>query len=373
MEEIMMIPDADPLPLPAPVPLLKFLLLLTMTLHLVAMNFIVGGGVAALWAFLKAKGEGGDNLFFHTLSQRLVRMLPIGISFTVSLGVAPLLFVQVMYGQFFYTATILVAWAWLAVVGLLIVSYFCSYTVALKYEDIGSRGPFLIALSVVIFFLVGFIMSDHSLLALNPQKWGGEYGDIHYGLNLFFREMSLFPRYLHFMVGALAVGGMYIVVDGFYRHRKGDESYGTRAMQFGSMWLVIPTLSQFLFGPLFLFTLPSEVRGLFLGGSLLATGLLGTGIALGLVGAILLLMGSISPKPAPVALTGSVFIVLTVAIMVIVRQLVREAYLKPHFQLSALTVVPQWTVLLAFAIILVVGLAIIGYMIKENFASLAKE
>ena len=37
----------------------------------------------------------------------LVSLLPAGVSFTVTTGVAPLLFVQLLYGQMFYAATVL--------------------------------------------------------------------------------------------------------------------------------------------------------------------------------------------------------------------------------------------------------------------------
>ena len=39
------------------------------------------------------------------------------ISFAITFGIAPLLFIQVLFGRFFYTATVLVAWAWLGMLG----------------------------------------------------------------------------------------------------------------------------------------------------------------------------------------------------------------------------------------------------------------
>jgi len=48
------------------------------------------------------------------------------------LGVAPLLFLQVLYGRLFFTSSILMAGFWLAVVPLLIVAYYCAYVVAFR-------------------------------------------------------------------------------------------------------------------------------------------------------------------------------------------------------------------------------------------------
>jgi len=50
----------------------------------------------------------------------LAPMLPVFVSFTVTLGVAALLFVQVIYGNLLYTSSILIGAAWLGVVPLVI-------------------------------------------------------------------------------------------------------------------------------------------------------------------------------------------------------------------------------------------------------------
>ena len=46
---------------------------------------------------------------------------------SLTTGVAPLLFVQVLYGHFFYTANILLGWRWLAILGVLIVGFYAVY------------------------------------------------------------------------------------------------------------------------------------------------------------------------------------------------------------------------------------------------------
>src|SRR4030066_1191384 len=117
------IPVIDPMPLPAPFWLFKFLLVFTFILHIIAMNFMLGGGIIAFFARLFSKSENHQRLFEDTS-----RKIPSLLAATITLGVAPLLFVQVLYGQFFYTSSILMAWPWFLVIVLLTVGYYGFYT-----------------------------------------------------------------------------------------------------------------------------------------------------------------------------------------------------------------------------------------------------
>ena len=104
----LVIPNPDPVGLPAPAWLLQVLLLLTFVLHLLAMNFLVGGVVFMGLAFRRGK----KSPFFATLGDRLSKALPPTMAMTITLGIAPLLFLQVLYGQAYYTTSALIAWLW---------------------------------------------------------------------------------------------------------------------------------------------------------------------------------------------------------------------------------------------------------------------
>src|SRR5512146_548330 len=106
----MIIPTADPMPLPAPVWLLTALLLLTFFLHLLAMNCLVGGGLVALVSAVRGKS---DEMSRH-IGRKLANILPVIMAATITLGVAALLFVQVLYGQLFYSSSILIGAAWIS-------------------------------------------------------------------------------------------------------------------------------------------------------------------------------------------------------------------------------------------------------------------
>ena len=52
---------------------------------------------------------------------------------------APLLFVQVLYGRLFLTSSVLMAWWWLAVVPLVILAYSGAYLLAFRGKALGPR------------------------------------------------------------------------------------------------------------------------------------------------------------------------------------------------------------------------------------------
>src|SRR3989304_1515170 len=122
-------PQPDPLPLSAPVVLFQILLVGPFTLHILAMNLLLGGSVlTAVNAVLDRLRPDAQRAL---LLQRAGRPLTVSAAVTVSLGVAPLLFLQLLYGPFFFTSSILMAWPWLSVVVLVMAAYGGLYLAAL--------------------------------------------------------------------------------------------------------------------------------------------------------------------------------------------------------------------------------------------------
>ena len=78
--------------------------------------------------------------FSARLAGDLGRLLPTVFAFTITLGVAPLLFLQVMYGQFLlYASSILIGVPWLAIIGIVILAYYGVYFFSMKGEQAGRR------------------------------------------------------------------------------------------------------------------------------------------------------------------------------------------------------------------------------------------
>src|ERR1035438_845348 len=87
------------------------------------MNFMLGGAVLALVSKWRSKDRENGNRVFFDVAKKLPSLLPA----TITLGIAPLLFVQVLYGQFFYTSSIIIAWPWFLVLVFLTIAYYGFY------------------------------------------------------------------------------------------------------------------------------------------------------------------------------------------------------------------------------------------------------
>ena len=151
--------DTTPSPLPAPMWFIQFFKVLGFALHAVPMSLWYAGIVVAMILYARG-GEQGRRF-----SGRLMSQMPVIIAFGVNLGIVPLLFVQLAYFKVFYPATILMAWFWLAIVGMLIPAYYGVYVYAFGLGEGGKgltplkrgAGWFAAALFVVIGFLFGLL------------------------------------------------------------------------------------------------------------------------------------------------------------------------------------------------------------------------
>ncbi len=366
MQDRIPIPDIDPVSLPAPFWLLKFLLLLTFFLHIIPMNFALGGGfVAAITDFV---GRRKKSIHHLSLAKSLARMLPIVIAFTITLGVAPLLFVQVLYGQFFYTSSILIAWPWLSVIVLLILSYYGFYLYAFRWEQLEGKRLLVVLVSAILFATIGFIYTNNLVLMLTPQKWAAIYFQNPHGTHLNLSDPTVIPRFLHFFVASFALTGVLIAVYGIVKRRHDDE-LGRWIIRYGVLWFVIPTALQLGVGSWFFLSLPHDVRHLFVGGDGFATGIFLIALGSALLSLALMLVGYASNEPSSKVISGIVLISITIICMVVMRDIVRDAYLGRYFDPNKFSVEPQTVVILLFFLLLLLGLGIIGYMLRKVLAA----
>jgi hypothetical protein len=371
LEEVVMqtdvpIPDLDPVSLPAPIWLLKALLLLTFFLHVIPMNLSLGGGFVA--ALTEVFGRRGKGEYHFALARSLAKTLPIVIAFTITLGVAPLLFIQVLYGQFFYTSSVVLAWPWLSVIVLLILSYYGFYLYSFQWERLEGKRLVVVLASAVLFSTIGFIYTNNLVLTQTPVKWAAMYFQNPHGTHLNLSDPTVIPRFLHFFTASIAVAGILVAVIGLLKRRQ-DSSYSRWAVRYGLLWFIIATLVQLGVGTWFFLTLPEAVRAMFMGGDGFATLVFSVALTCAIGSLVFMLLGLMSTKPFWKALTGIVLIFLTVICMVLVRDIVRSASLQGYFDASRFSVAPQTGVIILFFFLLVAGLGVIGYMLKKVAAS----
>lgn len=348
-----LVPAMDPNPLPAPYWLFEVLLIVTFFLHVIAMNFMLGGAFVALAAkWFTKDAKQGSKIFFD-----VVKKLPSFLAATITLGIAPLLFVQVLYGQFFYSSSIVIAWPWLLVLVLIVFAYYGFYFVSFRAGREGGRLVLVHSLSAALVLLVGFIYTNNFTLLEHPERWGGKYFAAPSGWNLNLTEPTLFPRFLHFFVAALALGGLFLVYIAMANWKR-DPDYAQKVFFFGGKTFLYATMAQFLVGPIYLMTLPRDARMLFMGDSPLASALLMVGLLGGIL-AIVLMSGALRTQNLRVA--GTVVPAITALVilcMVVMRDLVRDAALKAWFEPAHFAVKTQWSVLILFLVLFIAGIAL---------------
>jgi hypothetical protein len=338
MDPAQLIPIVDPIPIPGP--WFDVLLIITFLAHILFMNVVVGGAVISLAGHVSGKGV--------PLSRSLSKRMPTILALTINMGVAPLLFLQTVYGQFDYTSSVLMAGYWLAVVGLLLAAYYGLYIYDFKFDGLGGLRTPLLVLTLGMMLWIGFMFSNNVTLMLRPEKWFDYFTTNGAGfLNL--DDPVLYPRYLHFMVGSLAVGGLFVAL---VAHFKAEPEH----LETGMVWFTRATLVNIAVGVWFLMALPKDIMLRFMGGHLPSTAVL----VLGLVGALALVWSGMKRNPV----LAAVLTVITVLFMVIARHLVRTAYLAPWFDSSQLPVTGEYSTLMLFLFFLAVGLPCVFWLVR---------
>ena len=353
------VPSPDMLPIPAPLWLFRFLLLFTFILHLVPMNLVFGGSLLALISRLKA----GSDERHARLAGRIAELMPIVVSLTVTLGVAPLLFAQVLYGHLFYSVTILMGRAWFAVIPILILAYYGVYILYFRKDRESGSRTIVAWVTTVLFLLIGFIYVNVMSLMLRPEAWRALYHADPGGGGMNWGDPTLVPRFLHMLFGAVAVAGVWIWLLGV-RGKSGDGEWSAWARRYGGKIFVHGSLANVAIGFVYLVTLPKGVMMAFMGGNMAATALLGIGTVLSF---ILVAFGyrGVLGKGSPKALLFAVVLALPLlVVMVLMRHLARSASLDPYYSIADLAEATDWGPFFLFAVSLLVGLAVVVRIVK---------
>jgi hypothetical protein len=334
---IPLIPPPDPLGLPVPLWILLALKVFGFFLHLIFMNLWVAGLPTALY-LLRSK---------PAVAERLFHALPFFLAFGINAGIVPLLFLQTIYPQFFYPATILQAWFWFFIIPLLLVAYYAVY--------LASFGKFRIAgalTATILLFLIGLMFSSAMTLTANPQDWtsiflGSNRGGATYGLHLHL-DLEVFLRFS--MVVGMAFGTLaaYLVLDA--------ECFSTQALYKNAarslvLLYLLGTLIYGAAGAMYAASVMQKLPDLWLGA---------TGSAM-IAGALLALAYWRNPTRAKgVALVVMQLVVL--AANAIARQWVQFTELLKWFDPSKIPVRGEWGSLMLFLVSLIAAMLILAWI-----------
>lgn len=312
------------------------LLVLTFTLHVLFMNAVVGGGVIALVSNCEKAAR--------TLS----RLLPALLALTINFGVAPLLFLQTNYGHFDYPGSVIMGGWWLLVIPAVLMAYYGLYIYDFKYADLKKTKSLVLGAALLFLLYTGFMFTNNMTIMLQPKVWLQYFTDGG-GLGLNLTDMNIYPRFLHFIVGAFAIGGLFLALVGKRRSQKEFITVGMR-------WFTRGTMVNICIGAWFLVALPREIMLQFMGNHTLATATLLAG---------LLLTGATLYAGIKQALTlTTVLTVLTVLVMAIARHLVRFFYTAPLVAVQDVPLRAEDSPLVMFLLSLVVVMGLSFWMVS---------
>ncbi len=360
----MTIPDPEPIALPGSIPLLRFLLVLGWLLHSFPMNLILGGNLLLLITHWKASR---GSTFHQELAEVLRPLLPIATAFTVTFGIVPLLFVQVLYGQAFFTASILISWPWYLLWVIVLLAYLGMYA---QLRGITPQKRLILSgLISLLLVWVAFMFTNNVTLMMTPAQWEG----IHRAKGIFYlnlTEPTLWPRFLHILVATIATSGAFFALFAGLRQWLEEKLGGPTNQQrwiqiarWGLKWLAGSLLLEFILGPLFMLSIPGPLRSQFLGGNKVLTGALSLAILLAIVTFFVALLSQRADRPWRGGWIGFLLLIPVVADMAWNREALRQLYLQSYISVEEQPVQPHLLLIGIFFTLLLIGLGIIGWLI----------
>jgi hypothetical protein len=349
-----LIPSPDMLGLPAvPWPILV-LMVATLAAHWMFIGSAVGGAVVVLFQSL----WGRRDETAAAVSRSILLFLPFMLSMGVTLGIAPLLFVQVLYGNFFYTANVIIAGWWLGIVPLVIANLYLFYV--LRHRLAGARAPgaAIPAGIVAIFVVLATTLASNSALSQTPVAWTGVWAWSGAVLHL---SPVVAWRAAFALLGFLTVGGLFVAVlaKGGWMH---DDKAADRAFRAGVGLSLAAGILQIFAGGGLLLSLGADLRQAIFDSPAGAAG----AIAAAALTAVALFLAARAAKTRSwPALIGSLHAYFGALVgLAVARDAMRQAAIRPYFQLADVPVHPQWGPFAMFAAFLVAGILAIIVLVK---------
>lgn len=210
-----------PFGLPLPTAVYLVLYLATLMVHIAFMNYVLAG---AAYLAATAPARGGP------VTAMLRDWMPFMLSAAITAGIAPLLFLQVLYKEQFYTANLLLFFRWMAILPALIAGFYLAY---LLKAGRARRLSVWIGWGVfACFAFVGWAWVENHILSLQPaEEWRAHYVS---GAHMYWTP-DLMPRLLLWFVAAFPT--MTLMV-GWQLWDRGDAPASAKPVA----WLAVVTI-----------------------------------------------------------------------------------------------------------------------------------
>ncbi|MCO6438269.1 MAG: hypothetical protein J5J06_14335 [Phycisphaerae bacterium] len=251
---------AFPFGFPLPTAFYLFFYVFTLVIHVVFMNYVLAGTTWLAVGSIFARRRDEDRL---TISKVLRDWMPFAVGATITAGVAPLLFIQILYRYSFYTANLLLFNRWMSILPVLIVGFYLLYL--LKARRVSAWPAWLRVVITVGAFLcfafTAYSWTENHLLMRRRELWADFYGSS----SIFFYDAELLPRLALWFLGAFPTMALLVSWQLWYAQRRNPESVAAgeprRAATLALVGMVLTTLA----GILYYAAMTPNMRGVFTG------------------------------------------------------------------------------------------------------------
>ena len=343
---------------PAPFWFVQFFKVVGFVLHMVPMGIWFAGLpiviLCALWNCERSR--------FY--SRRMVSQLPVMMALGINFGIVPLLFLQTAYYKAFYTATILTAWYWIAVIPILIVGYYSLYIAAYSGERRGRMILFSILASLCL-VCIGLLITNGLTLMVSSEKWATMIDQTSYygavlGTANNFSDPTLWMRLVTMFGLGLLTAGVWATFDAhFLNPKNAPETY--------RQWTTTLAVLLTFVGTLILVHTAWVVETKKDSYLALAVAYPYFGIVLFACMVFMILLVSILTKTYSRGLVGMATACqfLTLAAFGVIRQIGQNNGVAKFVDVSRLPEAVQWDTLIAFVVCFLLGVGVIVWMVAQ--------
>lgn len=353
-------PVADPIPLPAPVWLLKLLSLLTLGLHFAAVMLLVGSLLLVLW--LNIRGRASKNVEQVRASFVIAKRMPVIMTYVINLGVPPLLFLQVLYGQQIYSSSVLIGTLWISVIFQLMAAYWLLYRCIHAIENSRAAWPTAL-LALLIVMGIGQIYAMNMTLMLRPEVWREMYANSPSGMQGVRGDPTVTPRWMFVMAGGPLFGGLWAaLLSNMVYLEEGVRNALRRA---GGLSAFMGGALMLYFGYRVITLQPGRVMADVSGSAMHNISLYACVATILLATLIGLFHGFAKKSSTWLSSIGLVVAFLGATAAGIVRDGIRDyTLLAKGFDVNRVTIYPNWSVLIVFLLLFVVMLVAIFWLLQ---------
>jgi len=339
---------------PAPFWFVQFFKVVGFVLHMIPMGiWFAGLPIVILCALWNSKHS---QLYAQRMSTQLPVMMALGINFAI----VPLLFLQTTYYKAFYTATILTAWFWIAVVPVTLVGYYSLYIAAYSGENRRRMILFSI-LATACFFCIALLITNGLSLMVSSNLWTGMVAETNYygavlGTAHNFENPMLWMRLMTMFGLGLLTAGIWTTFDAHFLMRANAENVPANYRQWTTTLALVMAFcgAAILTGTeWYLKTVGGSATYPYFGGVLL--------VAYAVVFVLLLA----KTGSATAVAFATVLQFLTLAGFGVIRQIGQNTGMARFVDVSTLPENVQWDPLIAFLVCFLLGVGVIVWMVAQ--------